>query len=323
MQPYLLALNSAFVTLASIPVYIAALILAAPIILFLKVPILTDILILPYRLLHALGLFKKKHIWSVVYDSKTKLPIDPAYVTVRNTLGVEVASVITDINGRFSLILPRGIYTIDVQKTNYAFPSFEMKRATNDGSYSNLYYGEKINVVGTEQPLAIAIPMDQTGSDWNEAQKKKLNLFSRFGKQQLIVGSEYLYLIIGVLLAMCHFVLYRDVFSMNLSFAYFGLIVLRVFWYVIMPSQYAHSVVVDRHSGMPLAFARVSLYSAAMKRKLVTKTTSFEGQFTVLLPKGRYYAAIEGRDASGNYSLLHTSSEFYLDSGYLGRKFSV
>ncbi len=327
MQPFLLPLNSVFTALASIPVYVPALILAAPIILFLKVPVLTDILIFPYHMLswvaHTLGLFQRKHTWSVVYDSKTKLPLDPAYVTVHNTLGVEVASMITDINGRFSLILPRGIYTIDVQKTNYAFPSFEMRKDVKDGIYANLYYGQKINVVNTEQPITVSIPMDQTGDDWNEQEKKRMNLFSHFGKQEQVVGSEYLYLFVGVLLAASHFLFYRDMVSLNLSFSYFGLIILRMLWYLIAPSQYAHSVVVDTHSGAPLAFARVTLYSAATKHKIVSKVTSFEGQFTALLPKGKYYLTIEGRDTSGNYSLLHTSSEFYLDSGYLGRKFSV
>jgi len=66
------------------------------VLIFLRIPLVKQLLILPYKALYWLvtpsALFKKNQNWSVVYDAKTKLPIDPAYIIVRNTLGVEVST---------------------------------------------------------------------------------------------------------------------------------------------------------------------------------------------------------------------------------------
>jgi hypothetical protein len=327
MQPFLSFLTTAWSGIAGTPVYVPVLLLIACMVLFVRIPLLADVLILPYRLVlwivRSLGLSRKTRTWSVVYDSHTKLPLDPVYVTVRNTLGVEVASMITDINGRFSLLLPRGIYTIDAQKTNYAFPSYELRNAPKDGQYVNLYYGKKIEVIDTEQPVTVSIPMDPIGNDWNEEEKKRLQIFSHFGKQGHIADAQYLYLLVGTLLGISHFTYFKDPFSMNLVFFYFGLILLNLVIYLIQPTQYAHSVVLDKHTGLPLAFAKVTIYSTATKNMVVSKVTSFEGQFAALLPKGNYYLTISTRDDTGTYSLRHTSLPFRLGTGYLGRKFSV
>lgn len=326
MQPFLLWLNSIVQAVAGIPPFVSVLALLAVFTLFLRVPLLTDLLILPYRLvawiLRGLGLFNEVQAWSVVYDSKTKLPLDPAYVTARNTLGVEVASVITDLHGRFSLLLPRGIYTLDVQKSNYAFPSLA-QRVRQDGEYTNLYYGQPIDVIDTEQPVAVSIPMDPIGEDWNQQQKKSMKLFGHFNKPSEINRSEYLYMAIGLMLCGTHFLVYLDSFSLNVIFCFLGFIALYMFAYLIRPSQYAHSVVLDRTTGAPISFARISIYSAVTRQKVSVKTASLEGQFTALLSKGDYYVTIEGRNADGSYSLLHTTSPFRLEDGYLGRRFSV
>jgi hypothetical protein len=71
-----------------------------------------------------LGLRKKRRPWGTVYDSVTKRPLDPAYVTLIDTeTGKSVASAITDLDGRYGFLVAPGKYRITTQKTNYEFPS--------------------------------------------------------------------------------------------------------------------------------------------------------------------------------------------------------
>src|SRR3990167_8656152 len=96
-------------------------------------------------LLGFLGLRKKRQPWGTVYDSITKRPLDPAYVTVMQEHGSEIADAITDLDGRYGFLLPNGVYRIQAAKTNYQFPSKKLHGKDNDELYDNLYYGEPIS----------------------------------------------------------------------------------------------------------------------------------------------------------------------------------
>lgn len=97
---------------------------------------------------------KKEKPWGVVYDSRTKLPIDPALVTIavhENGVGEFKQTRTTDIEGRFSFLVTPGKYVLTAEKTHYRFPSRVVK-GQEDGEYKNVYRGEVIEV---ENPYII------------------------------------------------------------------------------------------------------------------------------------------------------------------------
>jgi hypothetical protein len=312
--------------LSAISPLVPLIILAVVPLIFLRIPILTDILSLPYVVIHwvfsAGGLLKKNENWSVVYDAKTKVPIDPAYITVRNTLGVEVNTMITDLNGRFSLILPRGLYTIEAQKTNYVFPAESLNRAKEDGQYTDLYYGERIEIIDRERSVALAIPMDPVGNDWNQSEKQRKNIFLQLGKDKDFTAAEILYLCIGVLLIGIHYHYTPEAFYLFMAEGYGALGLAMLLWYVFEPTHYSHSIVIEKQTKKPLAFARVNVFTVHGS-KIISKITSFEGQFTCLVPKGKYYVTIEERQHDGSYVLRHTSPSFHAYNGAIDRRFSI
>jgi hypothetical protein len=55
------------------------------------------------------GLKKKAPPWGVVYDSVTKRPLDPAYVVLKNLQGKQIASAITDLDGRYGFLVEPGV----------------------------------------------------------------------------------------------------------------------------------------------------------------------------------------------------------------------
>ncbi|MDB5188598.1 MAG: cellulose 1,4-beta-cellobiosidase [Candidatus Nomurabacteria bacterium] len=301
--------------------------LLATTLIFIRLPFFTTLLSAPYSfivaILQAFGLVKPDRHWSVVYDAKTKLPIDPAYITVKNTLGVEVASMITDLNGRFALILPRGLYTIDVQKTNYKFPSERLNGAHADGTYTGLYFGETLEVVDSERAVAIAVPMDPEGADWNQAEKKRHNVFFHFGNENNYKGAELFYGLLGIILSGWWYEHTMNHFYFLLFWAYAVLMAAVLLWRLFETSHYTHSVIFDKNTKLPLSFARVTIFSAARHTQVTRKTTSLEGQFTALLSPGRYYLTIEKRDDHGVYTPVFTSPVFHSHDGYIGKKFVV
>ncbi len=313
--------------LAAISPLVPLILLFATVLIFLRIPLVKQLLILPYKALYWLvtpsALFKKNQNWSVVYDAKTKLPIDPAYIIVRNTLGVEVSTMISDLNGRFTLILPRGLYTIDVQKTNYAFPAFSLHSARTDGPYTGLYYGETIEVVDSERSIAIAIPMDPIAKDWNQSEKRRHHIFLHFIKESEFDIAEIVYLLIGAFFLIVHcYYHYNETFYGGLGIAYVAVALAILFWYIFEPKHYSQSIVIDRKTKQPVAFARITVFTAK-DVQILQKITSFEGQFTCLVPKGKYYITIERREDDGSYVLAHTSSIFHVYNGTIDRRFML
>ncbi|MBI2048812.1 MAG: carboxypeptidase regulatory-like domain-containing protein, partial [Parcubacteria group bacterium] len=120
-----------------------------------------DLYLILLRAFSAIGSFfgrgRKRKPWGTVYDSVTKRPLDPAYVSVRER-GREIATAITDIDGRYSLFLPAGTYEIVVNKTHYKFPSTILAGKDHDELYDHLYHGGPV-VAGGAEITALNIPL--------------------------------------------------------------------------------------------------------------------------------------------------------------------
>jgi hypothetical protein len=312
--------------LAGIPGCIAAILIIFGLFLALQLPYLGSLAVIPYiysvNLLSFFGLMKKDTSWCVAYDSVTKLPIDPAYITVRDMQGREVSSLITDLSGRFALLLPRGLYTIQASKTNYVFPSVKMIGTKDDGKYSNLYFGTVIEIDDTERSVAFSIPMDPIQEDWNQVEKKRKKLFYRFDDTRTYFHAARTYSFIALALSVIRYAVYPSQ-AMAQLLEISILTVLIVLAFTKHRSQYPHSFVIEKATGQPVSFAKVSIFSAKTGNKVASKTTSFHGQFTCLVSKGEYYLTVERRNAKGGYDLLYKSENFTVHDGYIGKRFDV
>lgn len=331
IKPFILALINnltlVYFALGKTPDYVFWLLLISTIILLIRIPFLTEIVILPYRyavrFLRILGVVRDNRQWGVVYDSKSKRPIDPAYVTVRNQMGIVVASAVTDLDGRFGIMLPQGWYTIFVEKTNYIFPSQRLLGRHSDGFYTGLYFGDRIEIIGAEQLLSFAIPMDPVRKDWNQKEKKKRNLtFHSEQHREYFNGSAIYFLLLGVFLT-ARLIQDWTPLMQGLVEIYIGVLIIGIITFLFFSKDRYHSVVLDKKDGKPLSFAKVTVFSAEHKMQIATKTTLLNGQFTCLLPNGEYYVTIERRGNLGQYNLVHTSKPFTVTKGFINRYFKV
>ena len=265
-----------------------------------------------YSFLSWLGIRRKPPEWGTVFDAVTKQPIDPAYVTVENVAGREVASAITDIDGRFGFLLPKDIYQLKVGKTNYIFPSEKLKNQDHDELYPNLYFGTPL-VHDGNQIIKLNIPLDPLGFDWNEFAKSKMNFFRFYTKREafrrrVLAGIFYT----GFTLSLFKALMAPSVLDFVLLAVYFGLWSYQRIW------QVQHKIIsIRRANGESLAFSLVRLYLPGIDQPIKSASTDQLGRLYVLVRPGTYYLTVEEKMPDGSYHKIHQSAPFAMPKGVL------
>lgn len=313
--------------IANIPYSITIVIAILSLTLLLRIPFLRTLSLIPYLIIRPLlrnfGIISNTEPWSVVYDSRSKFPLDPVYISIRDMLGREVASAVTDLEGRFGIVLPRGTYTMTAQKTNYSFPSVTLKGKKSDGFRNQLYFGERITILDEERVLAFHIPLDPVGEDWNQKAKKRMGLFGVFRRKKNIAEAGIFFSFVGSVIAITQYVLQGTPLSQKIVLGY-GIILSILFLKTLFQNDALHhSVVLDKKTQQPLSFARVKIFTKAKGFEVSKRITTLYGQFVCLLPPGEYVVTIEKRLSDGTYELVHTSNGFTVKDGYIHKKFVV
>ncbi|MEK7478229.1 MAG: carboxypeptidase-like regulatory domain-containing protein, partial [Patescibacteria group bacterium] len=284
---------------------------------------LADVYLLILRQLGALlgyiGIRRKRKPWGTVYDSVTKRPIDPAYVTVQNLAGEEVASAITDIDGRYGFFLPPGEYHLAAQKTHYQFPSTYLKGRLTDELYDNLYFGGPVKTQGKEV-INLNIPLDSLGFDWNEFIKGKTDYFQIHSKRDVvkarILNTIY---IIGFLSAIGYFVFEPSWINIGIFLFYLGMYSFQYVWK--LNHRFITASVID--TGEPLPFSIIRLYYADINQEVKKIVADALGRFYVLVRPGIYYLTVEEKLSDGSYQKVYQSEPMELKRGVLEKNILV
>jgi len=283
----------------------------------------SEIFLIPMRLwglaLVGLGIRKRGRPWGTVYDSVTKQPIDPAFVTVKDMSGKVVGESITDLDGRYGFLLPDGTYYISVKKTNYEFPSKKMSGRSSDELYNDLYFGEPV-AIKSGQVLDKNIPLDQKNFDWNEQAKKDRNLMLFHSQNERIwaVMSKYIY---GVGLAISTIVVLAKPSSYNILILVAYALVLAFLEFGIKKKKLGY--VLDKATGEPLSYAIFRVTTLDHKVVLRSGVCDAKGRYYCIVPKGRYYVDIERKNPDGSYTKAFESEPINSDSGFINMNFIV
>jgi hypothetical protein len=283
----------------------------------------SDLLLIPVRLwglfLVGLGIRKRARPWGTVYDSVTKQPIDPAFVTAKDAHGRVVAEAITDLDGRYGFLLPDGTYYVSVRKTNYEFPSKKMEGKSSDELYDDLYLGGPVTIKSGEV-LNKNIPLDQKNFDWNEYAKKKNHLMifhSNHEKMWALVGN-YIYgigLIISAIIAITKPTTY-------------SVFVLIIFIIVLLLQKFSFrqkklGYIMDKNTRIPLSFAIVRVTTPDHQVVLRSAVCDSKGRYYCIVPKGEYIVDIENKNQDGSYSRVYESPKILSNSGIVNSDFAV
>ncbi len=282
-----------------------------------------ELFLIPFRLwsllLAALGIKKRNRPWGTVYDSITKQPLDPAYVILQDLNGNEVASSITDLDGRYGFLVPAGQYRMIAKKTNYSFPSTGLAGKSKDELYSELYFNEVINV---EEGGVISrnIPMDPLKFDWNEFAKRDKNIMRFFNKRDLwIARVSNILFILGFIITVIAVIASPVFYNILILVVYLILLVLKRT--VLKPRAYGY--INSKETNNPLSFAIMRVFYAGSDNEVIHKVTDKTGKYYCLVPNGKYYTKIESKNNDQSYTLVHTSEPIEVKNGYIGEKFEI
>ncbi len=283
-----------------------------------------EILLLPIRLwglvLTAFGLKRRIPPWGTVYDSVTKRPIDPAYVTVRDMSGKVIAESMTDIDGRYGFFLPDGKYLLSAQKTNYEFPSQKMVGKSADEMYRDLYFGESIEVVGG-QVIDKNIPMDPLNFDWNESAKNEHQEVMSFHKrhEKLIRVASDIVFRFGLVISVISIILNPSTYNIIMIVTY--LIVFAFSFLGIKGRKFG--IVRDSSTGKPMPFAIFRVTTLDHQIVLRSGVTDALGRYYCIVPKGEYFVDIEKKYPDGSYVTVFESDVINSNSGLINKNFLV
>ncbi len=292
--------------------------------LFLNPLSLAELFLLPARLwgllMTALGLRKRNKPWGTVYDSITKQPLDPAYVVLQDLQGNEVATSITDLDGRYGFLLSVGTYKIIANKTNYIFPSVKLFGKTQDELYNDLYFGEIINVTEEGGIIGKNIPLDPIKFDWNEFEKNKQGLMRFYKKRDLWIArvSEFMFAF-GFIITSIAVLVTPKTYNILTFILYCIIFVLKKT--TLKPKPYGS--IVEKSSGIPASFAIIRVFKEGSEREFIHKVTNKIGKFLCLIPNGRYYVSIEKKTSIDTYTNVYKSDIIEVKEGYLKKIFEI
>jgi hypothetical protein len=263
----------------------AAAVLAA----FVLNPLLSLLFNFPFRdvfyflfssFLEFLGIRKRRRPWGVVYESLSKKPIAGAVVKIIEADSLRVKETrITDNEGRFGFLVEKGIYNLTVIKNGFFFPSqkINLNAKGSDGYYPKVYLGGNIKV--KEGFLGLNVPLDMLAEKQIQGRLLFLRFIRFFERIRLPI------LIIGTILALINFYLFRSVVDFIIILVYLFLWALEI-WNLRRIKPYGQ--VKDKEK-KPLDLVILRFFRAENSKLVVTCISDSHGRFYTLLPEGKYY----------------------------------
>ena len=236
--------------------------------------------------LNFFSLRKSKHFWGVIYDSVTKQPLDPVIVKLLYADTREVATGVTDLDGRYGFLARPGKFKIFARKSNYSFPS-KFVTGNSDGIYQNLYHGEFFVLTDDDEVVAPNIPMDPDGADWNQTAKLKVTNSSPFWKllARRLLALGFWFGLVFCLLGAWRFYLGIPIWL----YVLFGLYGLFIVLALILPEPRLWGRVEMKNFQLDGGALFLELRSLRFPTMILGKTTVLEnGKFLLRANPGQY-----------------------------------
>jgi len=230
--------------------------------------------------------------WGTVYDSLTKRPLDPVYVSLRSAeTNKEITGAITDLAGRYGFLVPPGEYKLTAMKTHYDFPSSRLRGKHDDLVYDRLYFGENFTVTKEEGVVLRNIPLDAAGTDWNEEEKKRMGLGGSRKRRQIMIAITNTIFVFGFLFSVYACAVLPDVLNVVIVLSYV------VIWVVeTLYARHFHLTVVIKHEdGRPLPFALIKILLTGTDILVKKVVADQMGKFYILMTPGSYKVSVEER----------------------------
>jgi len=224
--------------------------------------------------------------WSVVYDTKTKQPINRAIIRVFNETNQLIDSQVTGDGGVIQIQLKKGKYRIEVVHSDYKFPS-KITPQLKDDRYENLYYGKTFIIKKDNLSPKFNIPMDPRNS-------KNIEKTEKYRQILLSTITEFS----PVLLLSYSFIQLILVPSKVQSYIIFIINITLIYTKYLMNEKLKRSYgILITEKGNPLPDIKVDIYDAQWNRLSKSILTDKKGRFNLILENKDYYLMLDSKNA--------------------------
>lgn len=224
---------------------------------------------------------RKRQGWGTVYQAGTKVPIDLATVRlVEAGTNRPVATKVTDKDGRFAFTPPAGTYRLEVLKPGFAFPAVSLSSVNDDGTYTDIYHGNLIEVTEGGKTLTVNVPMDPTLEPETEARVLLSARNKKSIRKAVAVAGPFLGLV---------------ALAVSPSLPMLALFLVQLFLYQLFKrlaepeAPRSQGTVYDIDTRKPLKGAIVRILSLPYHKVLESKLTDSEGRYSFHVGPGTYY----------------------------------
>lgn len=226
---------------------------------------------------------KKRRAWGVVYNSLSKLPEDLVIVRLRDAAtGRVVKSTVTDAHGRYSFLVHKGRYRIEVVKGSFQFPSTLLAGAKEDGHYIDLYHGEVIEVGDEGAVLTPNIPIDPAVNADSDAVVIRKDSVRHFQQAFAVIGP----VLGGVSFAIKP--------SLLVGLLFLAQILVYMIFRRLAAAKHPKSwgIVYEERSSKPIPHAVVRIFAMPYHKLLETQVTDRHGRYSFRVGNNIYYLTV-------------------------------
>lgn len=208
--------------------------------------------------------YTKKKSWGVIYDAENEEPISFAVIRVLDNNGELILQRVSDIQGRYTLIVDRGIYTLEIMHSDY-----ETKK-------------QEIEIVEEGGVFISDIPL--INKDSNRIEKKLI-----YGKQKtkkLIHTSMRIATMLTFYIAFVFVLIDPSVINIVLVMLALFLFLLPYIFSFLEAKQWGTVIDAKRNIAVPFAFVRI--FNPQTSKLEDIQVTDKRGRYGFLVEPGKY-----------------------------------
>lgn len=213
-----------------------------------------------------------------VFNSVTETPEALVTVALKDLHGLIVRTNVTDKDGRYRLLAPKGEYTVEVSKPGYAFPSKLVTKERNDSTFDNILATSHI-IIKDYGVITKNIPIDPPAGTRKPAfwslrfhPGKRAMSAILYGGPLVAIGFLYLQ--------------HTSITAWVLFFCYMSILVGR--YLSFKPPEPPFGTIRDAKTGKPLDQAIVRIFDTKFNKLLETQITSTKGRYAIIVNRGSF-----------------------------------
>ncbi len=231
---------------------------------------------------------RRRSGFGIVFDSVTGLPVDRATVSLRDLHGQLVRTVVTEKDGRYRLMAPKGEYRVEVVKAGFTYPSVHFHKQKENAIYDNLLPTDHI-VIKDHGAITKNIAMDHV---------EKRGIGTTLGKNLVLPkGVQVGIAVLSPLMAVGMALLHSSWTIWTLFACYIIALVNRLFSF--SPPQPPFGTVRDAATGEPMQGVVVRILNSKFNKLLETQVTSPKGRYAFIIDAGAYRILFTKRGYKG------------------------